>query len=161
MSAYKLIYEDLEEDDVKWLAIHSTLLNFRMAYFLNQNLQTQFKLIKKEEKLIRKDANHTFTHFEFYDKKLDKFWKLIQNKLVVDDDSIEKMGMFGLESISSTFYVIPEFKKVDFILKIENLNNSNEVTALIQKISNIPYINSVYLLPQKIINTKNNLLYKV
>ncbi len=161
MSAYKLTYEETDEDEFTWLAIHSSLINFRMAYFLNQSLKTHLKIVKEDIKVVNKNASYGFTHFEFFDKKLERYWKLVENKAISNENIFQTNGLFDSESIATTLYFLPEFKKVDYILKIDTVCEQSEIEFLLQKIASIPQVASTYLLPETIQKSKNNLLYKV
>lgn len=161
MCAIKLTYDDFE-DEITWLAIHSSLLNFRMAYFLNKYLKTNFRFVKEAIKSESENSSFEFMQYEFYEKKLDRYWKLVENKAFsTQNNSHNTEGMFDLESISVAHYIIPDNKKLDYILKIENIMTDHEVQSVIQKINNIPQVSMVYQMPTKIQKSKKNLLYKV
>lgn len=161
MSAYKLNFDEIEEDEVTLLAIHSPLANFRLAYFLNQSLKTHFKLVKNEIEVIKNKAVFGFTQFEFFDKKHEKYWQLIDNKSISTGESNQNVDSLKFENITSTLYLIPDYKKVDFILKIDTACEKNEINNILKNISSIPQVTLTYLLPETIQKTKNNLLYKV
>ena len=161
MCAIKLAYDDFEDEDT-WLVIHSSLLNFRMAFLLNKYLKTRFRFVKEVIRNESENSSFEFMQYEFYDKKLDSYWKLVENKSFSTQNNFHNtLGMFDLESISIAQYMIPDHKKVDYILKIENVMTDQEVQSLIQKINNIPQVTLVYQMPIKFQKSKKNLLYKV
>ena len=47
MAIHKLFIDDLKEADFQLIAIHSHLENFRIAYFVNQQLQTRLSKSSK------------------------------------------------------------------------------------------------------------------
>lgn len=162
MSAFKLTFEDFEEDEISWLAIHASLLNYRMAYFLNKNLKTHFKIVRESIREEKENNTFEFIHFEFYEKKFDRFWKLAENRSFSSHNKPQtNNGLFNSEPISTTRYIIPNNKNADYILKIENPCSEIEIQTLIQKINDIPQVSLVYEIPLKTQKLKNNLLYKV
>lgn len=160
MTNLKLICEEEEEEEAIWIAIHATLPNYRMAYYLNQSLCTKFKIIVDEDKIIKKEPNHYFTHFEYLDNRKQKIWKLLQNKSFNIGATNQKIGLFETENFSSTLFLVPEVKIIDFILKIDGSSNTEETKEIIRNINGILNVNKAYELPKKIIKSKNNLLYK-
>ena len=159
MSVHKLFYEEVEEEEITIFAIHSSLLNFRMAYFINKNLNTRLKIVKKEIQVKNKEIEYGFTNYEFHEIKLDRYWKLVENKTTSIHTKQVTSGLFEFENYSSHHYLIPEFKKIDFLLKIENSFDSKEAQSYLKKISSIPQVETAYLLPKTTIKSKNNLLF--
>ena len=150
MNAFKLTFDDFEEDEISWLAIHTSLLNFRMAYFLNKNLKTHFRIVREAIKEKNDDITFEFAHFEFYEKKFDRIWKLAENKSFSSYNNPQtNNGLFNSEPISTTRYIIPNNKNADYILKIENPCSESEIQTLIQKINDIPQVSLVYEIPLK------------
>ena len=62
-------------------------------------------------------------------------------------------------NIESTIYLLPEYKKVDFLLKIDNICNDEYINEIISKLNEIDKINLVYRLDKDKIKTKNNLIF--
>ena len=80
MAIHKLFIDDFEEVDYQLIAIHTTLDDFRIAYYINQKLPILLSKSKKDI-LIETDKQKTaFTHFNFEDEKKSVFWTLIENK---------------------------------------------------------------------------------
>jgi len=162
MNVFKLTYDDFEEDEISWLAIHTSLLSFRIAYFLNKNLKTHFRIVRETIKEEIENIPFEFTHFDFYEKKFDRYWKLAENKSFSSHSNHHaNNSLFNSEPILTTRYIIPDIKNADYILKIENPCSKSEIQTLIQKINDIPQVSLVYQIPIKTQKSKNNLLYKV
>ena len=62
-------------------------------------------------------------------------------------------------SFSSLAYLLPEYKKVDFFLKIENAENEIDLYEVVSKISAVDGINMVYTVDKDKIKSKNNLIF--
>ncbi len=67
-------------------------------------------------------------------------------------------GLFGEEPSSTTFYVIPEHREVDYILKLEQEDNDLE-DQLIKTLFKVPKILTAYTLDTTKLKHKNNLIF--
>jgi uncharacterized protein YcgL (UPF0745 family) len=54
---------------------------------------------------------------------------------------------------------LPEFKKVDYFLKIEHQNHFDVLAEVLDKINGIPQISAVYPVDSAKIKSKNNLIF--
>ena len=59
MAVHKLLVDDFEDANYSLLAIHCDIEDYRLAYFLNQNLATR---------LVRTKEDLDFTRFKIYPK---------------------------------------------------------------------------------------------
>ena len=62
-------------------------------------------------------------------------------------------------SFSSSVYLLPEYKKVDFFVKIENADNEIDLVEVMVQISKIDAVNLVYSVAKNKIKSKNNLIF--
>jgi hypothetical protein len=160
MVVHKLQIEVDEEVDFEIIAIHSTLEDHRLAYFINQKLDVLLSKNKKEIVISIKEGKAHFSRFSFENPDNDIFWDLIQNKneVVIQKKYADK-NLFENTSheVATNVYLLPEFKKVDFILKIQNSEiNTNTIVNTINKIDRII---TVYPLEVATIKSKNNLIF--
>jgi hypothetical protein len=89
-------------------------------------------------------------------------WDLVENKKVVETNEIDSnIDLFSntKSSFSTTTYLLPEYKKVDFFIKIENAESEIDLDKVISKISKIEAIKLVYSLAKENIKSKNNLIF--
>jgi hypothetical protein len=56
-------------------------------------------------------------------------------------------------------HLIPEFKKVDYFLKIENLDEPSYVTTILTGLNTIDSISALYTIETHKIKSKNNLIF--
>lgn len=161
MAIHKLFIDDFEEVDFQLIAIHTTLENYRMAYFINQNLPILLNKNKKEILIVNGKQKATFSQFNFEDKKKEVFWTLIENKKeIFFAQNANLSSLFTKEeSFTNTFYFLPEFKKVDFLLKIEGDKNQINTENITKKLKNINQITTVYTVNKNQIKSKNNLIF--
>lgn len=162
MAVHKLHLEEFDEIDYQLVAIHSPLEDYRLAYFINQNLPVNLKKCNANIHISNKEGETQFTRFIFEDEEKDVCWSLIQNHndTTVPSNS-ENQGLFADSNtnFSTKIYLIPEFKRVDYFLKIENadaLINISSITDLIKKIDRV---STVYTVEVEKIKSKNNLIF--
>ncbi len=79
MAVHKLNIEDFDEIDYQLIAIHTTLEDYRLAYFINQQLNLQLKKTNCSIPIANKTGETQFSRFLFEDFKNDVVWNLIEN----------------------------------------------------------------------------------
>jgi hypothetical protein len=151
----QLLSIDLEED-YSLVGIHSTEEDYRLAYLLNKHLKT--KLIKCKHSLDFENSNAEFSLFEFKDKISLTNYYLINNKFKTLVDNQNNTGLFGGD-YSSTSYLIPEKKKIDFFLKIEGCYCEKFIKSLIEKLNTINQIIASYSIEPTTLKSKDHLIF--
>jgi hypothetical protein len=158
MALYKLHIEDFDEVDYELIAIHTSLEDYRLAYFLNQKLP--ILLQKNKLQIALKEGENYFSRYHFEDEKNDIHWHLIQNKnevTVEKKETAQNLFTNTKLAVSTQVYLLPEFKKVDYFLKIEN--TEPEITEIVNRIHAIDRITAAYAIANKQIKSKNNLIF--
>ena len=149
MANLKLSIEDFEEDDFYIIAIHSLLEDYRLAYFFNLNLKIFLSKNKNDIESLEKNGKASFVRFTFQDKKKFINWDLVQNKNEIEiSENQNNQDLFsGFKNKFSTWaYLLPEYKKVDYFLKIENAEKNINIDEIVSKINRIEGIKMVYAL---------------
>lgn len=160
MAVLKLFLSDFDAIDYDLIAIHTSIENYRVAYFLNQKLPI---LLNKDNDLVDiKTLNGSafFAKFSYFVEETEEEWTLIENKDEFTDlETSIKKDLFSNEQpkIATNLYFLPEMKKVDFFLKIENtvLN----LTEIVSQINALPQISTAYIVDVEKIKSKNNLIF--
>jgi len=147
---------DLEEDDYSLIGIHSTEDDYRLAYILNKFLNT--KLTRFTDNLDFENSNAEFPLFEFKDETSFINYYLINNKHKEFVQNQKNAGLFG-GNYSTLSYLIPEKKKIDFFLKIENCYCKSFEISLIEKLNTINQIITSYSIEPTSLKSKNNLIF--
>jgi hypothetical protein len=149
MKIFKLDVNDLLDDDFVLLAIHTTLEAYRLAYFMNITFDIQ---------LIKTEVIQDFDFYEFNDEKNQSLWNLVGNKAFVENKTgLKNNESMFFESKNNRIFLLPEYKKVDYFLKIEN---SVSVTKnLILKMNDIPQIITTFAVDVVSLKSKNNLIF--
>jgi len=159
---HKVYIEDFEEVDYHIIAIHTSLEDYRLAYFLNRDLEICLSKSTVDIQFQVKKGKTSFARFTFEDEKKVINWDLIQNKnevVGVENNAIQDLFSNTKNNFSSSAYLLSEFKKVDFFLKIENAANEINVSEIVSKINAIDNINMVYSIDKENIKSKNNLIF--
>lgn len=162
MAIHKVYIEEFEEDDFQIIAIHTSLEDYRLAYFLNRDLGIRLSKNQNDIQSQIKEGETSFARFTFEDKKNAIKWDLVQNKNEVEEnDNNNPQGLFSESEnpFTATAYLLPEYKKVDFFLKIENAENEIDVSEIVSKISTIDTVTMSYNIDKDKIKSKNNLIF--
>lgn len=162
MAVHKLHIDEFDEIDYQLIAIHTSLEDYRLAYYINQNLPINLRKSNCNIQISNKDGETQFTRFIFEDEKAGVSWDLIQNKneILLSSERVNQ-GLFAESStkFSTKVYFIPEFRKVDYFLKIENAGDVIDVSEITSQINKIERISTVYSVEAEKIKSKNNLIF--
>ena len=160
MAIHRLHFEEFDEVDYELIAIHTSLEDYRLAYFINQKLPVLLRKSKNEIQINIKEGTTFFSRFFFENIEKDSCWNLIQNKneVVLNNQEI-KQNLFEntMMNVATKVFLLPEMKKVDFFLKIENSEMAS--TEIIKKINSIRSLSAAYSVETSTIKSKNNLIF--
>jgi len=148
---------DFEFDhDYTLIGIHSTLEDYRMAYFLNMNLC--LKLNRFNENLDFPSKKCSFPFYIYEDIATFTTWSLIANKYVfVDYVNSSKNNLFNEET--KTSFLIPEKNNVDYFIKINGSLTRNNLKDILIRINNTNNIITSYTLDPYDLKSKENLIF--
>ncbi|MBF6641312.1 IPExxxVDY family protein [Flavobacterium sp. J49] len=161
MYVHKLHIGEFDEIDYQLIAIHSPLEDYRLAYYINQNLPINLKKSNCNIHISNKEGETQFTRFIFEDDK-DIAWNLIQNQndaLVASENNNQGLFANSNNEFAPKIYLIPEFKKVDYFLKIENDEVAIDVSKIVNSLKKIERVSTVYAVEVEKIKSKNNLIF--
>jgi hypothetical protein len=162
MGVHKLNFDDFNEIDYQLIAIHTSLEDYRLAYFINQKLPINLSRNKDEIHINIKEGETNFSRFYYYDKENEISWNLVQNKNeVIQQKKENRQNLFSNLNIevSTKVFLLPEFKKVDYFLKIENREESLNITKIQLLLNTIENISTAYKVETSKIKSKNNLIF--
>ena len=163
MAIHKLELGEFDEIDYHLIAIHTSLEDYRLAYFINQKLPINLGKNSNEIQINIKEGETKFSRFYYFDKEKGISWNLIQNKNEVIQHKNDKrqnnlFSNISLE-VATKVYLLPEFKKVDYFLKIENLEDELNVKDIQVLLNTIDGISTAYRVETNKIKSKNNLIF--
>ncbi len=162
MAIHKLDLGEFDEIDYHLIAIHTSLEDYRLAYFINQKLSINLGKSKKEVEINIKEGRTHFSRFYYYDKENTISWNLIQNKDQVIQhikDSGQNLFSNTTLEISTKVHLLPEFKKVNYFLKIENAPETTSIIKIQNILNTIESISTAYSVDIDQIKSKNNLIF--
>jgi hypothetical protein len=162
MAIHKLNLGEFDEIDYHLIAIHTSLEDYRIAYFINQKLAINLGKSKDEVQINIKEGETKFSRFYYYDSENAISWNLIQNKNEVSQqkkDAVQNLFSNTVLEISTKVYLLPEFKKADYFLKIENTEDMMNVSQIRTILNTIDSISAVYTVDTNQIKSKNNLIF--
>lgn len=160
MAVHKLILENVfDEEPYTLIGIHCTLEDYRIAYMLNKHLDIH--LVRKELDLDFKSKKTNYPIFEWNDEKLLTTWSLVSNICKREEyKNISYTSLFDTkETITTTLNLVPEYKRVNYLLKIENEFNSTKEKYILNLILRIPQIVTAYSIDASQLKSKNNLIF--
>ncbi|MGC1515466.1 MAG: IPExxxVDY family protein [Maribacter sp.] len=154
MAATYKINDDFYDESFILIALHSTLEDYALVYGLNQSMKARFKRAKKNFIL---GEYRSFPIFEWEDVFNDRCLVLVANHSS-EQEFIANNDLFQNESTYSTPRLIPEYKDVDYLLKIET-EKEIETAILLKKILMLPRVMAAYEIPTDKLKSKNNLIF--
>ena len=162
MAIHKLNLGEFDEIDYYLIAIHTSLEDYRLAYFINQKLPINLSKSKNEIQINIKEGETNFSRFYYNDTEKEISWDLIQNKNeVVQYKKGNTQNLFSnvIMEVSTKVFLLPEFKKVDYFLKIENNEDTVNVSKIQILLNTIDNVSTVYSVDTNKIKSKNNLIF--
>ena len=159
MALHKLLVDDFEDEAYSLLAIHCNLEDYRIAFLLNQILNINLKRCAYD--LDFQYTTASYSVYEWEDNKRQSMWNLIGNIFKREEDSLVSSGsLFDATSkVIKTYNLIPEYKNVNYFLKIENDDHYMNLKNIISIIQKIPQIVTVYDIDVSTLKSKNNLIF--
>ena len=160
MAIHKLHLDEFDEVDYELLAIHTLLEDYRLAYYLNQKLPVRLQKSKEELPISVRQGDTWFSRFIFEHPDQETVWNLVPNKNeVTRQQASATQNLFGQTpmEVATKVYLLPEFKKVDYFLKIENA--PAPLQDITRQIQSIERISAVYPVNLQQIKSKNNLIF--
>ena len=161
MAIHKLDLDEFDEIDYHLIAIHTTLEDYRLAYFINQHLPVNLSKSNEEILISIKEGETQFSRFYFDDEDNFVSWNLIQNKNeVIGQNEIINQDLFSNSSqvVATKVFLLPELKKVDYFLKIES-DDYLDLAGIVKKLKSIKSLSTVYVVETETIKSKNNLIF--
>lgn len=160
MAVHKLILDNVFDDEPYTLiGIHCALEDFRFAYLLNRYLD--IRLVRKKKDLDFKSNGTLFPIFEWKDEKSLVSWNLFSN--IFKKEGFKNFNYSSLfnepETVSKTFNLIPEYKRINYFLKIENEFNFTKEKYILNLILQIPQVVTAYTIDASQLKSRNNLIF--
>ncbi|MDC6350850.1 IPExxxVDY family protein [Zeaxanthinibacter sp. PT1] len=154
MTTTHKIFEELCEEEFTLWALHSSLEDHTLVYALNDHLKTRFKRAPSDLDISKAIA---FPYFEWKDEAHDQYWRLISNKSRVRQN-LEFQDLFRNEPAYTAHHLLPEYRDVDYLIKIEGelLPSDEDRLALVKR---IPGMITAYSVNTENLKSRKNLTF--
>jgi len=159
MALHKLLIDDFYDASFALIAIHCRLENYRLAYVLNKHLELNLR--RKPHDLDYNYFAASYAIYEWENEALDTTWNLVSNICKKEVESLQSSGsLFGNENkIVKTFHLLPEFKNVDYLIKVTNENSNFNEKQILNTIQSIPQVITTYSIDIEQIKSKDHLIF--
>lgn len=154
MVAVHKMSADLFEDSFDLIAFHSDLEDYAMAYTLNLCLKSDFKR-RKEDLDISEHVKVPI--FEWKDDINGRYWTFFTNTGLVEE-TLVRSDLFENEPSFTKLYMVPEYRDVDYFLKIDQ-DGCYEIENIIKALLSIPKIITAYSIDTDKLKSKSNLIF--
>ncbi len=159
MAVHKLLLDDFSDDSFSLIAIHCRLEDYRLAYLLNKHLNTSFVRLPQDLDYKYLDANYSI--YEWKDTQHQVVWHLISNLCKKEEASLQSSGsLFNTaHTVYKSYHLLPEFKNVDYFIKISQEEESFDEASLLITLQSIPQLITSYSIDAEHIKSKDNLIF--
>lgn len=159
MLSHKLVFDDVEEE-YHLLAIHSSLEEYKLAYLLNKHLQITLKRARFDLDFNHGSIQALYPLYSLKEPENYRTYYLIKNKYKGPVKKVVSSGSLFIEDEVSpqVTYLIPEFRDVDYFMKIEEDLDGAGVQRILNIVASIPNIITTYLVDANQLKSKNNLI---
>lgn len=156
-----LHWKDFEECSYHLIGINANCEDYKLAYLINQHLQFRFQKHHKDIELIHKGHTAYFSNYVFDDEDYDAFYNLISNKYKFKTFNKNSFGLFQDNSSfeDTCVYLLPNNKKADFLLKINEEKSNEDLSLLTHKINQIKGVTTSFIIDTTNLKYKENLIF--
>ncbi|QBA65260.1 IPExxxVDY family protein [Muriicola soli] len=146
------ILEESYEEEFALVGIYTNLEDYALAYALNESLRLH---LRKAETDLVFSSEVIYPYFEWKDEMYDREWSLLINSCITTHQSASG-NLFPEEPSFSNHLLVPEYKEVNFLLKVEPEALDAE---LLLKIKSIPKVIAAYVIETTKLKSKHNLIF--
>jgi len=158
MAVHRLSIDEFDEVDYDLVAIHTALEDYHLAFFINRQLPITLKRNASDISAAFRNIESTFSRFTYENPEHDIAWTLVQNKTQVPVKRKASQDLFGSGTeTTANAYLIPEFRKVDYFLKIED--DTVQTANVLAKLQQLARVSAVYRIDAGQVKSKNNLIF--
>lgn len=162
MQAHKMSLNEFEDVDFKLIAIYANIEAYKMAYLLNKHFDLKLRRHRFDVDLTQNSIQAMYALFTYKDQQNYRNYSLVSNKFKGESRRILKAGSLFVEEEIRPLLIslIPQYKKVDFFLKIEENIGDQQVHQMVGAISNLPKIQAAYKIQVNQLKSKQNLIFE-
>ncbi len=154
MAAIHKISEDFYEETFTLIALHSSIEDYMLVYALNSCLKTK---LKRSVNDLEISQSGSFPIFDWRDEVNDRYFTLISNNDVKEEE-LSIGNLFQDQPSFTKYHLVPEYRDVDYFLKIE-LDEIDVEEEILKSVLAIPKIITAYIVDASKLKSKNNLIF--
>tara|TARA_R110000868_G_scaffold343120_7_gene604212 strand:- start:11429 stop:11893 length:465 start_codon:yes stop_codon:yes gene_type:complete len=154
MAAIHKISEDFYEETFTLIALHSSIEDFMLVYALNSCLKTK---LKRSVDDLEISQSGSFPIFDWRDEVNDRYFTLVSNN-VVKEEELSIGNLFQDQPSFTKYHLVPEYRDVDYFLKIEH-DEMDVEEKILKSVLSIPKVITAYLVDASKLKSKNNLIF--
>lgn len=158
----KLVLDDAWEEEFSLIAIHCSEEAYKMAYMLNKHLGLRLQRRRVDLDFGADGLELTYPLFQYDNKFQYCTYYLVANKCKSQLAQLSSAGgLFQNQEATKniTAYLMPEFKKVDFFLKIEAEDSTIPLRKTVAQLNEIKEVISSYIVENHTIKSTKNLIF--
>ena len=144
---------DLDDEPLTIIAVHSDEEDYRLVYWLNQSL----KLRLQREAQDLEFGNQIFAPWYVFENELEFTRFVLLSNKIERDTTGQEIDLFS-GGFKQVYYVLPEFKKANYLLKVEGVSDK-DLTEILNKLKGLPEIVMAYALNSQQIKSRTNLIF--
>lgn len=158
MPRKNMILNMILEDEYALVAIHCSTEAYKTAYLLNKHAGLQLEREEKDIDFKFPETTAYFPLYRFLEEQSSYEYFLVSNRYEgISTNLTLGENLFSKET-KTTHYLMKEFKKVDYFLKIHEIEPKKLKDILIQ-INKIPQIITAYSVNTTELKSKENLIF--
>lgn len=162
MALHKLILDDELCDEFSLIAIHCSEEEYKIAFRINKILSLRLKRKAYDLDFSIAGNDVSFPIFEYENEFNYTKFNLVANKCKIQEEITNQKDELFTDVISEktvTTYLLPEFKNVDYFLKIYSDFEKVPLRNLIHAINEIEHVISAYIIDNEQIKSKSHLIF--
>ena len=129
---------------------------YKLVYYLNKDLNISFKR-EKDIYFIENKTKAYLNKYTHYDEETEQEWTLVSNQVKINQKDNQNRMFLNDPDIYQLTYLIPEYKRFNYIIKIEGLLTQKKQQIL--KINNVSNVEMASEIKQNLIKNQDKLLF--
>ncbi|MEX2350689.1 MAG: IPExxxVDY family protein [Flavobacteriaceae bacterium] len=148
---------DCEEEFLLY-ALHCNIEEHKLAFLINKNLGIKLKRRERDLDFFSKEGSITYPIFEFIDPQKEDTYYLVNNICKTAIETTTSAGSLFQTSVNEkTHYLIPEYRKADYLLKVTSDEIISFESFLLPKLVKLPFMVTAYAVDHAKLKSRTNL----
>lgn len=164
MNRSKFVLDNIVSTDFLLIGINASTEMYKLAYFINKKLNINLRRASDDIDFYFENAMALFHWYEYYSTELQSKIYFVANSSYSKEKKTNSVGsLFPDQAGNQNYrirYLIPELKKVDFFIKVEDATlDQINYKKLLYELNSIHHISTAYQIDNQIIKKPENLIF--